>query len=117
MTYLKRTLITILAIIISLSLVTTLYYFDLINTSVYKYLKLFTLLINILINSYILGKVASSKGYLEGLKNGFIFIGLFLVISLILRLKLPLKSILYYFIILLTSTLGSMVGISRKKKS
>lgn len=116
MAYLKRILITLLSIIISLLLITTLYYFDIINTTVYKYLKLFTLLANILISSFILGKNTTAKGYIEGLKNGLIFIALFIVISLLLKIKLPIKSILYYFIILLTSTLGSMFGISKKRK-
>ena len=117
MTYIKRSIYTIISLIVCLLLLTTLYYFNLINTNIYKYLKFVIIIINIFISSYILGKSATSKGYLEGIKNASIYIILFIIISLLINSSFSPKSLLYYFIILFTSTVASMFGISKKKKS
>ena len=117
MTYIKRSIYTIISLIVCLLLLTTLYYFNLINTNIYKYLKFFIIIINIFISSYILGKSATSKGYLEGIKNASIYIILFIIFSLLINSFFSPKYLLYYFIILFTSTVASMFGISKKKKS
>lgn len=119
MTYFKkyglRLIYTILAIILSLLLITILYYYNLINQNTYKILKIIVILLNIFISSFILGKKASNKGYLEGIKFSIIIILLLLILTLIFNLTFKPKIILYYFIILTTSTLGSMIGISKNK--
>ena len=119
MTYLKkyglRILYTILTIIILLTTITTLYYFNFINNTTYKILKIITLIISILINSYILGKNTISKGYLEGIKLGLLIISIFFILTLITSKSLKLSILLYYLIILITAVLGSMVGINKKK--
>ena len=119
MTYLKkyglRLLYTIISIVVSLALVSTLYYFNIISINTYKILKIIVLLINIFISSLILGRKAKNKGYLEGIKFAAIIIVLFLLTTLLTNNSMELKVIIYYLIILFTSTLGSMVGISKKK--
>lgn len=121
MTYLKkyglRVLYTFLIIIISLLLINTLYYFNIINNSVYKVLKIIPIIISIFINAYILGKNAEQKGYLEGLKLSIIIILVFFILTLITKQPIKLKVILYYLIISITSILGSMIGINKKKDS
>lgn len=114
--YIKRSLWTFLSIIISMLILTGLYYFDIISTNIYNYLKLFILLLNIFIQSYILGKNSSKHGYLEGLKFAGIIIVLFLVISLLVKAKMRFRIIMYYSIILISSMFGGMVGISKKVK-
>lgn len=119
MTYLKkyglRILYTFLTIIILLTITTTFYYFNLITNTTYKILKIITLIISILINSYILGKNTISKGYLEGIKLGLLIISIFFILTLITSKSLKLSILLYYLIILITAVLGSMVGINKKK--
>lgn len=121
MTYLKkygkRLIFTITSIIIFLFLLTLLYYFNIIGPNLNKVLKIVIILLNIFISSFILGKNTISKGYLEGIKFALIIIPIFIFISLITHSKLELKVILYYIIILITSILGSMIGINRKKES
>ncbi len=120
MTYLKkyglRLLYTIISILLCLLFVTTLYYFDLINNNTYKVLKIIIILLNIFISSFILGKKAENKGYLEGLKLAIIVIPVFFILAILTKEALKLKILLYYFIITLTSTFGGMVGISKQKK-
>lgn len=106
---------TILSILISILLITTLYYFNIISPTIYNILKIIVLLLSIFINSFLLGKKAQNKGYLEGLK---IIIPIIIIFSLItvFSKSFTLKVLLYYLILIMTSSFGSMVGISTKKE-
>lgn len=119
MTYLKkyglRLLYTIISILASILIITTLYYFNIISSGTYNVLKIVILLINIFISSFILGKKATSRGYLEGIKLSIMIIPLLLILSLVLSLSLKPRVLIYYLIIAVTSIFGGMVGISRKK--
>lgn len=118
MTYLTRYGIRIgysLVGIVGVStLLTTFYYFNLIGDGVFNFLELLTVIINIFINSFLLGKSTNKKGYIEGTKFGGIVIILFLVPTIIFS-KFNIRIFIYYFIILVTAILGSMVGISKKR--
>lgn len=112
--YSLQFLFTILSILICLLIITTLYHFDIISSNIYQLLKLIILLGNILISGIILGKKATSKGYLEGIKLGIFMIILFTLITLITGQGLKLKLLLYDSIILITAILGGMIGINKK---
>ncbi len=112
--YSLRFFYTILGILFSLLLITTLYHFNIISPNIYQSLKLITLLGNILISGIILGKKATSKGYLEGLKLGTFIIVLFTLLTLLMGKELMFKILLYDVIILVTSILGGMIGINKK---
>ncbi len=114
--YGKRALWTIISIIISISILTALYYFNIIGQNVYNYLKVIVVLLNIFIQSYILGKQAEKHGYLEGIKFAGIMISIFLILSLLTKSRLRPRIILYYFIISMSSILGGIMGISKKDK-
>lgn len=113
--YLLSILITILSITLTLLLTTTIYYFNLINHQTYNVLKIIFLILSLFINSFILGKHSSRKGYLEGIKLSIPIIIIFLLISLFTN-NFKFSLIIYYLIILITSVFGSMVGISTKKE-
>jgi len=119
MTYLKkyglRLLYTIISTLLSSLIITLLYHYNLINQTTYKLIKIIIFLLIIFINSFILGKKTLQKGYLEGIKFSLIIITLLISLTLILNLSFKPSLIIYYFIILSTSTLGSIIGISRKK--
>ena len=119
MTYIKkyglRLLYTILSLLISILFLTTLYHYNLINQTTYNILKIIIILTNIFISSFILGQKTKIKGYLEGIKFSLIIIPLFIIIALILDLTIRIRIIIYYIIIFITSTLGSMIGINTKK--
>ena len=112
--YGKRLLYTIISFLTLLFLITLMYNYNLLSDNMYKFLKLLLLLIIIIINSFILGKNKDKKGYLEGIKFGVLISLIFLIISIIGN-KFQIKLLIYYFILIITSTLGSMLGISRKK--
>ena len=119
MTYIKkyglRLLYTIISILLSLLFLTIIYNYNLINQNTYKILKIIILLLNIFINSFILGTKTTNKGYLEGIKFSLIIISILLILTLLLNLSIKPRIILYYLIIIFTSTLGSMIGINKNK--
>lgn len=112
--YSFRFLYTILSIVISLLLITTLYHFNIISSNIYQTLKLIILLVNILISGIILGKKATSKGYLEGIKLGIFMILLCFLMTLVTGQDLKIRLLLYDSMILITSILGGMIGINKK---
>lgn len=112
--YGKRLAWTILSLIICLAIITTLYYFNIISSNTFKILQIITLLIIILINSFILGKSSDKKGFLEGIKFGGLLVILFFILSLITKSPLKLKFLLYDLIIIITSILGATIGINKR---
>jgi len=61
------------------------------------------------------GKKAEKKGYLEGLKIGGCLIFLMIIINLIFyQTGFSFERIIYYSVLILSSTLGSMMGINKK---
>lgn len=62
------------------------------------------------------GKLAEKKGYIEGLKIGGLLVLFLLLIDLIFFCSpFSLRRMAYYFILLLTCTISSMIGINKKK--
>lgn len=110
-------LFSIATILLGLMLSATLYYFNLINTTTHSIIKIIILLIALFSNSFVLGKSASCKGYLEGIKLAVSIIIFFTILNLITARVFSIRTILYYLIISLASAFGGMVGISRKKES
>lgn len=110
--YLKYFSILLISIIIPIFILTIFNYFEIINNT--NILKLIITLISIFINSFFLGKNSKSKGYIEGLKFGIIFIIFITLFNLILVNKFSLKIIIYYLLILITSMVGSTIGINKK---
>lgn len=119
MKFIKKYLFTISSIILSLLfltlVLTTLYYFDLISTNTYKFFKIFIIISTLIINSIILGRKSIRNGYLDGITLGIMLV-IFCTLVSIVNHNISLKLVLYNFIILLSSTFGSMIGINTKKE-
>lgn len=59
---------------------------------------------------------APNKGYIAGLKVGLLFLIPLIIINLFtIRIFFNITTIIYYIILLLTSILGGMMGINKKK--
>ncbi len=114
--YLK-VLIYILAPVLILNFILSLlYYFNLIGSGIINYLKLFVATISMLIGGIYIGRRTSKNGWLEGLKVGAEVIVLFFIVSYLAFDKgINIKTIIYYFILIAASILGSMIGINKKK--
>ena len=114
--YLK-VLIYILAPVLILNFILSLlYYFNLIGSGIINYLKLFVATISMLIGGIYIGRRTIKNGWLEGLKVGAEVIVLFFIVSYLAFDKgINIKTIIYYFILIAASILGSMIGINKKK--
>lgn len=116
--YLK-TLIYILVPIIILNIILSLmYYFNIIGNNISNYFKLFIVAISMLIGGIYIGTKASKKGWLEGLKIGIgVILLLFIIGYLAFDQGINVKTLIYYFILLASSMLGSMIGINKRKEN
>lgn len=121
MKYLKKlgfSFIYIISSILILTFIITIFnYFNIINNKTISIFKILIPIISLFIGGYYIGKKSNKKGYLEGLKLGIIF-SLFIIIFnfLVLSNSFKLKYLLFYIIIIISSILGSMIGINKKSK-
>ena len=115
--YLKSLLYTIISILIFTIIITTLNYFNLISGKLLNILQILSMIISVIIGGYYLGKTSSSKGYIQGLKIGLIILTILIPLNLfILKTPFKISIIIFYIIILISSILGSILGINKKKK-
>lgn len=115
--YLKS-LLVMFFIIFTLSLIATmLHYYNILGIKGLGYFKIIVPIISIIFGGFVLGRRSKTRGFLEGLKLG----GLYLVIMTILSLLVfkntfNIRILLYDLILLLSGMLGSMIGINFKIK-
>lgn len=120
MKYLKNLGYSMLYIIVSIIfltfIITFFNYFNILSDKTIAFFKIIIPVISLFIGGFYIGKNSSKKGFLEGIKVGVIF-SIFLVIFnyLALNYSFKLKYLLFYIILISSSTLGSMVGINKKK--
>ena len=95
--------------------ITILDYFILLSQPIISFLKLLLLIFDMFFAGFYVGRRSIRKGYIEGVKIGVIIIFIFFVFSLFL-FKFEIRTILYYVILLSSSVLGSMLGISIRKE-
>ena len=111
--YLISFLYFIITFLIFIFIFTLLYYYDFISNTFMKYVKYIILIISLILGSYKIGIQSNNKGYQKGLIFGSIIIILFIIISLITN-SFKISNFIYYLLILIISTIGSMLGILRK---
>lgn len=122
MLFLQKTikpLVLTLSTILILTLIVTIFnYFNIINFKIIKVLKIIIPLIATFIGGFIIGVRSDENGWLAGIKYGLIFLVLLLLFNVLaLRYKIQLKDFIYYLILLLSTTVGSMIGINTKKNN
>lgn len=114
--YLKVLIYILVPVLILNFILSLLYYFNLIGSGIINYLKLFVVTIAMLIGGIYIGRRTSKNGWLEGLKVGAEVIVLFFIVSYLAFDKgINIKTIIYYFILIAASILGSMIGINKRK--
>ena len=113
--YLKTLLYVTIGTFFFNLILTLLYYFNIIGANVNSYLKLIFMAIIMITGGLMIGLKADKKGWLEGIKIGGLVICLmFLVSYLGFDKSLNIKSIIYYVLLILSSMLGSVIGINKK---
>lgn len=71
------------------------------------------------VSSFMLGKHTEKKGFISGLIMGLSLCFTFFILSLFYKNNYEFNTLIYYLIIILSTTLGSMLGIQKNpnKKS
>lgn len=113
--YLKGVLYFFIPFLILTLLITIFYYFDILNNQIIKYFKIIVLILSCCISGIYIGKNSLNKGYLNGIILSFIIVFMFFITSLFLD-GFKVYQLIYYLIIILTTTIGAMFGINRKKE-
>lgn len=119
MNYLKiigKSLIYMISILlVSTIIITLLNYFNIIGNKFITVFKIIIAFISMFIGGFIMGKNSKQKGWLEGIKLGFIIIViLFLTNLIILKQDWSVKNLIYYLILIVSCIFGSMIGINKK---
>lgn len=121
MKYLKNLgmsfLYIIATILILTFIITFLSYFNIIGDKVVSIFKIIIPIIALFIGGYYIGKRSIRKGFIEGLKLSLIFSIVLIIFNfLAFNNSFKFKYLLFYLILVISSILGSMIGINRKKK-
>ena len=110
--YLKSFLYFFISLVILLLIITIFYYFDIISNNTIKYLRIIIVILSTFISGIKIGQLSNNKGYIKGIILGSIISLIFLIINFITK-NLKITNIIYYLIIIIFSTLGSIIGINK----
>lgn len=120
MSYLKRLgkilLSTFISIVALGFLLNVLYYFDIIEGNIYNIMKMIIVLICLFVNAFLLGKESLRHGIVEGLKLGAILLLIMIILKMITSSVFDIRTFIYSLIILLTTSVGAVIGINKKEK-
>ena len=104
------------SLIVYLFIITTFAHFNLFSYKTVSVISFVFVILLFIYSGFALGKKSQKRGYLSGLLIGAVNILLVLILALLLRCLPELKSLIYFMILLLSSTLGGMFGINFKKE-
>lgn len=113
--YFKVILIGLLFMIVFAFLLSILEYFNLFYGKVSEIFMFIYMAILFFIIGFLVGKKATHKGYLEGIKISLSLIFILIVINVLFyQTGFSLERTIYYFVLILSSTMGSMIGINKQ---
>lgn len=112
--YFKTIGLIILINLVFSFIITLFHYFDFFSLGSIKTLKLIGVILSMVIGGIYIGKRSSKKGYLEGIKIASIVVAFILLFTFISK-NFEIKTIIYYLILFVSSTIGAMIGIQKKK--
>lgn len=109
-------LYTVCIIIVSTFIITLLSYFNLMSDKVVSIFKIIIPVLSLLIGGIVIGRKSIKKGFTKGLYLGLIFSFLMIIFNyLILNIPFKFKYLMFHIILIISSSLGSMIGINIKK--
>lgn len=115
MKYLKTILFFISIVLILNLLSTILYYFNITSEKTNSILKIINFVITFIVSGIHIGRRSNKKGWIEGLKiSSMIVLISILTIMILPSIKFTINTILYYVLIVLITSVGSMIGINFK---
>lgn len=88
---------------------------NLFDVEIPKIIYLISVMIMTLITGIFFGLITSKKAYLKGIALGSSMSLVMFLLSLILKAKFSIYSLIYYLIIIVVATLGAIIGITKKR--
>lgn len=82
----------------------------------YDVVLLIIMIVTSLITGFLSGRKTEKNGYLNGIILGVILSLIMFILSLIFKNKYQIDTLIYYLIIIASSTIGSMIGIQKNSK-
>ena len=112
----KSLLYTFSITIFSIFIITILNYFNIINGKILSVFIILIIISALFVGGYLIGKNSKQNGWLEGIKLSLIIIAILALFNYLgLKKEFHLTQIIYYLILTIACTLGSMVGINKRK--
>lgn len=111
----KSLLYTFIPMLLAILLLTILNYFNILSYNKMSLIKNILFIVFIIINSYLLGFKSKTKGYIEGIKYGFIIILILAIGLLIFKGNFSFNNLIYYSIILTSSIFSSIIGKNKQR--
>lgn len=120
MNYLKNVgiaFIYIISFLLGLTFISTLFnYINLFGNTFTNVVKVIIPIVSLFIGGFVIGKKTGKKGWLEGIKLSLIFLIILTLFNyLALDTSFSLKTLIYYFILVASTTFGSMIGVNKYK--
>ncbi len=110
--YLKILLVPFLSFLL-LPLIVSI--FDILGIHINKLLLIIISSLILISTGFITGIHSSKKGFVNGLIVGFIYVIILCLLGLVLGAKFRFGTVIYYWILILSTCLGSIIGINKKK--
>lgn len=114
--YMKPIITWIVLLFIYLFLLVILNYFQILKFNTIIKVNFIIMAVITFLFGLSIGRKTHKKGYLEGLKLGFIITLILLILNILFIRGFNLNILVYYLIIIVSSTFGSMIGINLKKR-
>ena len=115
MKYINELIKIIVVIITSIIILSILSYFNIISENTHNIIRIIILFIMLFLSGLSLGKKKEKKGYLDGIILSGIILIIFFMLRLIFVRSFDLSILVYYLLIALVTTSGSILGINKKK--
>ncbi len=120
MNYLKNvgiSFIYIICFLLGLTFISSLFnYINLFGNTFINVLKVIIPVISLFVGGFVIGKRTGKKGWLEGLKLSLIFLAFLTIFNyLALDFSMSPKTLIYYIILVIATTFGSMIGVNKFK--
>lgn len=112
MNYLKTISLTIISLLIGITVLSILFYYDIIKENIFNILRILLIMIIFIINGYKIEKISTKKrvNILFSITIAIIFLLINIIFS-----NISLKLLIYIIIIILSNFLGSFIYRKRKK--
>ena len=109
--------IYIICFLLGLTFISTLFnYINLFGNTFINVLKVIIPIISLFVGGFVIGKRTGKKGWLEGIKLSLIFLAFLTIFNyLALDSSISLKTVIYYIILVIATTFGSMIGVNKFK--